>query len=33
VIDRIYGLENLVEAHRYVDTEQKAGNVILTVAA
>lgn len=33
VIDRTYRLEDVVEAHRYVDTEQKVGNVILTVAA
>jgi NADPH:quinone reductase-like Zn-dependent oxidoreductase len=33
VIDRSYGLEDVVEAHRYVDTEQKVGNVILTVAS
>jgi NADPH:quinone reductase-like Zn-dependent oxidoreductase len=33
VIDSTYGLEDVVEAHRYVDTEQKVGNVILTVAA
>jgi NADPH:quinone reductase-like Zn-dependent oxidoreductase len=32
VIDRTYGLQDVVEAHRYVDTEQKVGNVILTVA-
>jgi hypothetical protein len=32
VIDRTYALEDVVEAHRYVDTEQKVGNVILTVA-
>ena len=32
VIDRTYPLEDVVEAHRYVDTEQKVGNVILTVA-
>lgn len=32
VIDRTYALEEVIEAHRYVDTEQKVGNVILTVA-
>src|SRR5436853_282046 len=32
VIDYTYALEDVVEAHRYVDTEQKVGNVILTVA-
>jgi NADPH:quinone reductase-like Zn-dependent oxidoreductase len=32
VIDRCYPLEDVVEATRYVETEQKTGNVILTVA-
>ncbi|HYH27380.1 MAG TPA: NAD(P)-dependent alcohol dehydrogenase [Actinomycetota bacterium] len=32
VIDRTYALEDIVEAHRYVDTEQKTGNVVLTLA-
>lgn len=31
VIDRSYPLEAVVEAHRYVDTHQKTGNVVLTV--
>jgi NADPH:quinone reductase-like Zn-dependent oxidoreductase len=31
VIDRAYPLEDVVEAHRYVDTHQKVGNVVLTV--
>lgn len=31
VIDRTYPLEQVVEAARYVDTEQKVGNVVLTV--
>jgi NADPH:quinone reductase-like Zn-dependent oxidoreductase len=31
VIDRTYPLEDVVEAHRYVDTHQKTGNVVLTV--
>ena len=32
VIDRAYPLEDVVEATRYVDTGQKTGNVVLTVA-
>jgi NADPH:quinone reductase-like Zn-dependent oxidoreductase len=31
VIDRTYPLEDVVDAHRYVDTHQKTGNVVLTV--
>jgi NADPH:quinone reductase-like Zn-dependent oxidoreductase len=31
VIDRSYPLEDVVEATRYVETEQKTGNVVLTV--
>jgi NADPH:quinone reductase-like Zn-dependent oxidoreductase len=31
VIDRTYPLEDVVQAHRYVDTQQKTGNVVLTV--
>lgn len=31
VIDRRYPLADVVEASRYVDTEQKTGNVVLTV--
>ena len=31
VIDRCYPLEEVVEATRYVETEQKTGNVVLTV--
>jgi NADPH:quinone reductase-like Zn-dependent oxidoreductase len=32
VIDRIYPIENIVEAFRYVATGQKIGNVIVTIA-
>lgn len=31
VIDRQYKLEELVEAHQYVETGQKAGNVVITI--
>lgn len=32
VIDRTYRLDEIVEAHRYVDTGRKRGNVVLQVA-
>jgi NADPH:quinone reductase-like Zn-dependent oxidoreductase len=31
VIDRTYPLDEIVEAYRYVETEQKIGNVVITV--
>ena len=31
VIDRSYSLEHVIEAHRYVETGQKTGNVVLTL--
>jgi NADPH:quinone reductase-like Zn-dependent oxidoreductase len=31
VIDRCYSLDETAEAHRYVDTGRKKGNVIITI--
>jgi NADPH:quinone reductase-like Zn-dependent oxidoreductase len=32
VIDRTYPLEDIVDASRYVETQQKTGNVVLRVS-
>jgi len=31
VIDRTYALDDIVDAHRYVDNGHKRGNVIITL--
>ena len=31
VVDRRYPVDQVVEAHRYVETWHKAGNVVLTI--
>jgi NADPH:quinone reductase-like Zn-dependent oxidoreductase len=33
VIDRKYPLEQIAEAYRYVETEKKTGNVVLTLTS
>jgi len=32
VIDRVYPLERIAEAHRYVETDHKRGNVVVTIS-
>jgi NADPH:quinone reductase-like Zn-dependent oxidoreductase len=31
VVDRVYSMDQVVEAHRYVEAWHKAGNVVLTI--
>ena len=33
VIDRVYPLDDVVEANRYVESERKTGNVVLSIGA
>ncbi len=33
VIDRVYSLDQIVEAYKYVETGQKIGNVVIKVIA
>jgi len=32
VIDKVYPMDEVVDAHRYVDTERKKGNVVLKIS-
>jgi hypothetical protein len=32
VVDRVYPFEQVADAHRFVDTATKVGNVVLTIA-
>ncbi|MEX0868520.1 MAG: zinc-binding dehydrogenase, partial [Nitriliruptoraceae bacterium] len=32
VVDRTYALDDIADAYRYVESEQKLGNVVVTVA-